>query len=76
MHQDVEYRGAFLTALVEVISAEEDSLGPSHPSSPGFDEACLQDCVEDLFDDLEMGRGGSGFISVALCAVSLLLYQR
>ncbi|XP_056602907.1 thyroid adenoma-associated protein homolog [Triplophysa dalaica] len=75
LHQDVEYRGAFLTALVEVISSEEHSLGPSHPSSPGFDEACLQDCVEDLFDDLEMGRGGPGFISVALCAVSLLLYQ-
>lgn len=72
MDQNVEYRGAFLTALVEVMSPEEDSPGPSHPSPPGFDQACLQ----GLFDDLEMSQGGPGFISTALCAISLLLHQR
>lgn len=71
LDQNVEYRGAFLTALVEVMSPEEDSPVPSHPSPPGFDQACLQ----GLFDDLETGRGGPGFISTALCAVSLLLNQ-
>lgn len=76
MDQNVEYRGAFLTALVEVMSPEEDNLGPSHPYPSGFDKACLPGCVEDLFDDLETGRGGPGFISTALCAVSLLLYKR
>ncbi|KTG32675.1 hypothetical protein cypCar_00004024 [Cyprinus carpio] len=73
LDQNVEYRGAFLTALVEVMTPEEGSLALPRPCSSGFEETWLQECVEVLFTDLESDRGGPVLISTALCAVSLLL---
>lgn len=76
LDQNVEYRGAFLTALVEVMTPEEDSLALPRPCPSGFEETWLQECVEVLFTDLESDRGGPVLISTALCAVSLLLCHR
>lgn len=73
LDQNVEYRGAFLSALVEVMTPEEDSLALPRPCPSGFGETWLQECVEVLFTDLESDRGGPELISTALCAVSLLL---
>ncbi|XP_016143827.1 uncharacterized protein [Sinocyclocheilus grahami] len=73
LDQNLEYRGAFLTALVEVMTPEEDSLALPRPCLSGFEETWLQECVEVLFTDLESDRGGPVLISTALCAVSLLL---
>lgn len=76
LDQNVEYRGAFLTTLVEVMTPEEESFALSPPCPPRFEETWLQECVEVLFTDLESDRGGPVLISTALCAVSLLLSQR
>lgn len=76
LSQSVEYRGAFLTALVEVLTPEEESLGLSRLYFPEFEQMGLQECVELLLTDLESDRGGPALISSALCAVSLLLSQR
>ncbi|XP_059407167.1 thyroid adenoma-associated protein homolog isoform X2 [Carassius carassius] len=73
LDQNVEYRGAFLSALVEVMTPEEDSLALPRPCPSGFGETWLQECVKVLFTDLESDRGGPELISTALCAVSLLL---
>ncbi|XP_051979593.1 thyroid adenoma-associated protein homolog [Xyrauchen texanus] len=75
LDQNVEYKETYLTALVEVMTPQEHSLALPRPSLPGFEEAWLQECVEVLFSDLEVERGGPGLISTALCAVSLLLSQ-
>uniref|UniRef100_A0A671R447 Thyroid adenoma-associated protein homolog n=1 Tax=Sinocyclocheilus anshuiensis TaxID=1608454 RepID=A0A671R447_9TELE len=72
LDQNLEYRGAFLTALVEVMTPEEDSLALPRPCPSGFEETWLQECVEVLFTDLESDRGGPVLISTALCAVSLV----
>lgn len=76
LDQNVEYRGAFLTTLVEVMTPEEESFALPPPCPPRFEETWLQECVEVLFTDLESDRGGPVLISTALCAVSLLLSQR
>lgn len=76
LDQNVEYRGAFLTTLVEVMAPEEESFALPPPCPPRFEETWLQECVEVLFTDLESDRGGPVLISRALCAVSLLLSQR
>ncbi len=76
LDQNVEYRGAFLTALVEVMTPEEHSLALPHLCPSGFEEEGLQECVEVLFTDLESDRGGPVLLSTALCAVSLLLRHR
>ncbi|XP_077097436.1 tRNA (32-2'-O)-methyltransferase regulator THADA isoform X7 [Siphateles boraxobius] len=75
LDQNVEYRGAFLTAFVEVMAPDEESCAVLCPSPPKLEEIWLQECVEILFTDLESDRGGPVLISTALCAVSLLLYQ-
>ncbi|XP_056313525.1 thyroid adenoma-associated protein homolog [Danio aesculapii] len=75
LSQSVEYRAAFLTALVEVLTPEEESLGLSSLCPPEFEQTGLQECVELLLTDLETDRGGPALISTALCAVSLLLFQ-
>lgn len=76
LDQNVEYRGAFLTAFVEVMAPEEESFALPHPCPPKLEEKWLQECVEVLFTDLESDRGGPVLISTALCAVSLFLSQR
>ncbi|XP_073696191.1 tRNA (32-2'-O)-methyltransferase regulator THADA [Garra rufa] len=73
LDQNVEYRGAFLAALVEVMTPDEESLALPRPCPSGFEETWLQECVEILVTDLESDRGGPVLISTALCAVSLLL---
>ncbi|RXN31244.1 thyroid adenoma-associated -like protein [Labeo rohita] len=73
LDQNVEYRGAFLTALVEAMTPDEESLALPCPCPSGFEETWLLECVEVLFTDLESDRGGPELISTALCAVSLLL---
>jgi len=76
LEQNVEYRGEFLTAFVEVMAPDEESSALPHTSRPKHEEKWLQECVEVLFTDLESDRGGPVLISTALCAVSLLLSQR
>lgn len=76
LDQNVEYRGAFLTALVEAMTPDEESLALPCPCPSGFEETWLLECVEVLFTDLESDRGGPELISTALCAVSLLLCHR
>ncbi|XP_043096293.1 thyroid adenoma-associated protein homolog isoform X2 [Puntigrus tetrazona] len=73
LDQNMEYRGAFLTALVEVMTPEESSLALPFPCPSGFEETWLEECVEVLFTDLESDTGGPVLISTALSAVSLLL---
>lgn len=63
MDQNVEYWGAFLTALVEVMTPEEESLALPGPCPSGFEETWLQECAELLFTDLESDRGGPLLIS-------------
>ncbi|KAK7164223.1 hypothetical protein R3I94_002828 [Phoxinus phoxinus] len=75
LDQNVEYRGAFLTAFVEVMAPDKESFALPRPSPPKLEEIWLQECVEVLFTDLESDRGGPVLISTALCAVSLLLSQ-
>ncbi|XP_056119769.1 thyroid adenoma-associated protein homolog isoform X2 [Rhinichthys klamathensis goyatoka] len=75
LEQNVEYRGAFLTAFVEVMAPDEESFALPRTSPPKLEEIWLQECVEVLFTDLESDRGGPVLISTALCAVSLLLSQ-
>ncbi|XP_039515699.1 thyroid adenoma-associated protein homolog isoform X2 [Pimephales promelas] len=75
LEQNVEYRGEFLTAFVEVMAPDEESSALPHTSRPKHEEKWLQECVEVLFTDLESDRGGPVLISTALCAVSLLLSQ-
>ncbi|XP_067262845.1 tRNA (32-2'-O)-methyltransferase regulator THADA isoform X2 [Chanodichthys erythropterus] len=75
LDQNVEYRGAFLTTLVEVMTPEEESFALPPPCPPRFEETWLKECMEVLFTDLESDRGGPVLISTALCAVSLLLSQ-
>ncbi|XP_067295364.1 tRNA (32-2'-O)-methyltransferase regulator THADA isoform X2 [Pseudorasbora parva] len=75
LDQNVEYRGAFLTALVEVMTPEEESFPRPRRCPPRLEETWLKECVEVLFTDLESDSGGPVLISTALCAVSLLLSQ-
>ncbi|KTG43009.1 hypothetical protein cypCar_00032276 [Cyprinus carpio] len=63
LDQNVEYWGAFLTALVEVMTPEEESLALPGPCPSGFEETWLQECAELLFTDLESDRGGPLLIS-------------
>ncbi|KAI4884419.1 hypothetical protein NFI96_026372 [Prochilodus magdalenae] len=75
LDQDVEYRRAYLTALVEVMRPDVVSLKEPGPLLWVLDEAGLKDCVELLLGDLQNNRGGPELLSQALCAVSLLLSQ-
>ncbi|TRY71307.1 hypothetical protein DNTS_002247 [Danionella cerebrum] len=75
LDQNLNYRIAFFTALVEVMTPEEEGLARSPHLPIKSQEAELQGCVEILLTDLESDRGGPVLISAALCAVSLLLSQ-
>ncbi|XP_015461736.3 thyroid adenoma-associated protein homolog [Astyanax mexicanus] len=72
LDQDVEYRRAYLMALVEVLSPE---LTQSGPLLSGLEESELQECVELILDDLKDSKGGPELLSQSLCALSLLLSQ-
>ncbi|CAJ1068273.1 thyroid adenoma-associated protein homolog isoform X1 [Xyrichtys novacula] len=71
LSQNVEYRRTYLTALVAVTAGgDSTSTSPQHLSQP-----LLQDCLDLLLSDLEDQDGGPEFLSQALCAASLLLFQ-
>ncbi|XP_047447791.1 thyroid adenoma-associated protein homolog isoform X2 [Mugil cephalus] len=71
----VEYRRIYLAALAEVMNGG-DSASPRHlPHSAPLEEPVLPECLDLLFRDLEEQRGGPEFLSQALYAASLLLYQ-
>lgn len=70
---DVEYKGAYLTALVEVMTPDVLSVTKPHPLLSKLDEA---ECVQLLLEDLERSRGGPELLSQTLCALSLLLSPR
>ncbi|XP_061672934.1 tRNA (32-2'-O)-methyltransferase regulator THADA-like isoform X2 [Syngnathoides biaculeatus] len=63
-----EYRRAHLAALVAV-TARGDSPPPPCP----LEESVLLECLDLLLRSLEDQKGGSEFLSQALCAASLLL---
>ncbi|KAM9447169.1 tRNA (32-2'-O)-methyltransferase regulator THADA isoform 2-T2 [Clarias gariepinus] len=73
LDQDVEYKGAYLSALVEVMTP--DVLSQTQPQRLLFklEEAELHESVHLLLKDLEESRGGPEFLSQTLCALSLLL---
>lgn len=72
LSQNVEYRRTYLTALV----AGGDSSSLQHtPQSPLLEEPAAPDCLGLLLRDLEDQCGGPEFLSQALRAASLLLYQ-
>uniref|UniRef100_A0A1A8KRP4 Uncharacterized protein n=1 Tax=Nothobranchius kuhntae TaxID=321403 RepID=A0A1A8KRP4_NOTKU len=67
LSNSVEYRTAFLAALVRVM-ADSDS-----PQRPPQSEPFLAECLDLLLKDLEEQKGGPEFLSQALNASSLLL---
>ncbi|XP_024861145.1 thyroid adenoma-associated protein homolog [Kryptolebias marmoratus] len=67
LNDSMEYRTAFLAALVVVTTAS-----PFPPSSPSA-EPFLSECLDLLLTDLEEQKGGPEFLSQALNVASLLL---
>lgn len=76
LDQDVEYKGAYLTALVEVMTPDVLSVTKPHSLLSKLGEAELHKCVQLLLEDLERSRGGPELLSQTLCALSLLLSPR
>ncbi|XP_024130967.1 thyroid adenoma-associated protein homolog isoform X2 [Oryzias melastigma] len=70
LSHSVEYRTAFLTALVKVMTT-----GESLPQQPSHEHLPLLECLELLFMDLEDQKWGPEFLSQALSAAGLLLSQ-
>ncbi|KAL7836832.1 hypothetical protein AOLI_G00281160 [Acnodon oligacanthus] len=75
LDQDMEYKRAYLTALVEVMTPDVLGLTEPGPFLCVLEEAGVKDCVDLLLEDLQNNRGGPELLSQALCAVSLLLSQ-
>ncbi|XP_017580907.2 thyroid adenoma-associated protein homolog isoform X1 [Pygocentrus nattereri] len=75
LDQDMEYKRAYLTALVEVMTPHVLGLAEPGPFLCVLEEAGMKDCVDLLLEDLQDNRGGPELLSQALCAVSLLLSQ-
>ncbi|XP_060763342.1 tRNA (32-2'-O)-methyltransferase regulator THADA isoform X2 [Neoarius graeffei] len=73
LDQDVEYKGAYLSALVEVMAPDVLSGTQPQPLIFELEEAKLHECVQLLLEDLEGSRGGPELLSQTLCALSLLL---
>lgn len=76
LDQDVEYKGAYLSALVEVMAPDVLSGTQPQPLIFELEEAKLHECVQLLLEDLEGSRGGPELLSQTLCALSLLLSPR
>ncbi|XP_074526959.1 tRNA (32-2'-O)-methyltransferase regulator THADA isoform X2 [Halichoeres trimaculatus] len=72
LSQNVEYRRAYLTALVAGV---DSSSLQNLPPSALLEEPVVPDCLDLLLKDLEDQRGGPEYLSQALCAASLLLSQ-
>ncbi|XP_041644080.1 thyroid adenoma-associated protein homolog [Cheilinus undulatus] len=75
LSQNVEYCRAYLSALVVVMSEDASTSLQRLPQSAPLEEPVLPECVDLLLGDLEEQRGGPEFLSQALCAASLLLFQ-
>ncbi|KAK3538827.1 hypothetical protein QTP86_015956 [Hemibagrus guttatus] len=73
MDQDIEYKGAYLSALVEVMTPDMLSTTKSQPLIFKLEEEELHQCVHLLLEDLEGSRGGPELLSQSLCVLSLLL---
>lgn len=76
LDQDVEYKEAYLSALVEVMTQDVLSITKSQPLVFMLEEGELNECVQLLLEDLEGTRGGPDLLSQTLCALSLLLSPR
>uniref|UniRef100_UPI0037E75B27 tRNA (32-2'-O)-methyltransferase regulator THADA n=1 Tax=Semicossyphus pulcher TaxID=241346 RepID=UPI0037E75B27 len=75
LSQNVEYRRTYLAALVAVMAGDYSTSPHNPPQSVPLEEPVLPECLDLLLCDLEDQRGGPEFLSQALCAVSLLLFQ-
>lgn len=76
LDQDVEYKGVYLSALVEVMTPDVLSVTQPQPLIFKLEEAEVHECVLLLLEDLEGNRGGPELLSQTLCALSLLLSPR
>lgn len=76
MDQDIEYKGAYLSALVEVMTPDVLSVTTSQPLVFKLEEKVLHQCVQLLLEDLEGSRGGPELLSQTLCVLALLLSPR
>ncbi|XP_044051427.1 thyroid adenoma-associated protein homolog isoform X2 [Siniperca chuatsi] len=74
LSHSVEYRRAYLAALVAVMAGGDSTL-PHLPQSAPLEDQVLPECLNLLLGDLEDQRGGPEFLSQALYAASLLLSQ-
>lgn len=75
MSHSVEYRRAYLAALVAAMARGDSTLPQHHPQSAPLEEPVLPECLDLLLRDLEDQRGGPEYLSQALSAASLLLSQ-
>ncbi|XP_026787175.3 thyroid adenoma-associated protein homolog isoform X1 [Pangasianodon hypophthalmus] len=73
LDQDVEYKGAYLSALVEVMTPDVLSVTQTQPLLFKLKEAELHECIQLLLEDLEGSRGGPELLSQTLGALTLLL---
>ncbi|XP_047675030.1 thyroid adenoma-associated protein homolog isoform X1 [Tachysurus fulvidraco] len=73
MDQDIEYKVAYFSALVEVMTPDVLSVTTSQPLVFKLEEKVLHQCVQLLLEDLEGSRGGPELLSQTLCVLSLLL---
>ncbi|KAF5901036.1 thyroid adenoma-associated protein isoform X1, partial [Clarias magur] len=73
LDQDVEYKGAYLSALVEVMTPDVSSQTQPQRLLFKLEQAELHKCMNLLLEDLEESRGGPELLSQTLCALSLLL---
>lgn len=65
LSQSEQYRRTYLTALVAVMTRADSTLPHHLPVPP--------ECLDMLLGNLEDQQGGPEFLSLALCAASLLL---
>ncbi|TMS04030.1 Thyroid adenoma-associated protein-like protein [Larimichthys crocea] len=75
LSHSVEYRRAYLAALVAAMARGDSTLPQHHPQSAPLEEPVLPECLDLLLRDLEDQRGGPEYLSQALSAASLLLSQ-
>lgn len=67
----VDYRSLYLAALEAVMTVEDSAA--TRLRSAGAEEPLLPECLQLLLEELQQQRGGSEYLSRALCTASLLL---
>ncbi|KAG8012021.1 hypothetical protein GBF38_004452 [Nibea albiflora] len=75
LSHSVEYRRAYLAALVAAMARGDSALPRHHLQSAPLEEPVLPECLDLLLRDMEDQRGGPEYLSQALSAASLLLSQ-